>query len=223
MDSREPYTKGESVKIRKPSPAMAVACTALFISLGGTGVAAVNYARNAGAVDGKSAVAASTTTARAAGRLVATNSRGPDKGRIPSRFLAGIPVSTSFGNAFEVTDNAQGAAVTVGSTEGLGTLTATCSDQNDKPGVEDPTSTLTFTNQAGVPVNIARRVGNADAFLGVLHPNTVHQWTINGSNTFFLHVQNRATNWLVTGVVRQDGRGAAAATCAVYGSVQRIG
>ena len=75
------------MKISRPSPSMVVAGLALFVSLGGTSVAAVSYVTNAGAVDGKSAVSASSTLDHAAGRLVATSSSGPDKGRMPGKFV----------------------------------------------------------------------------------------------------------------------------------------
>ena len=99
------------MKIRRPSPAMAVACTALFIALGGTSIAAVNYARNAGAVDGKSAVSAGASLARAKGNLVATARGGSNAGRIPGKFLADVTRGESFARAFDVTDNTPGAAL----------------------------------------------------------------------------------------------------------------
>jgi hypothetical protein len=202
---------------------MAVAGVALFVSLGGTSVAAVNYARNAGAVDGKSAVSASGTTSHAAGRLVATSKSGPDKGRIPGKFLAGVPRSLSFGKAFEVADNAPGAPVTVGDAAGVGTLTATCNDQSPAPGVEDPTTTLNFVNASGDTINMARRVGNGDGSVSPQANQTVAPLTIAGSNTFFFHVQTpKGINLLIDGVVRQDGRGSAAANCLVYGTVLEI-
>jgi hypothetical protein len=203
---------------------MAVAGVALFVSLGGTSIAAVNYAQNAGAVDGKSAVSASGTTSHAAGRLVATNKSGPDKGRIPGKFLAGVPRTQTFGKAFEVADNAPGAPVTIGDAAGVGTLTATCNDQAPAPGVEDPTTTLNFVNSSGQIINMARRVGNGDGAIGLLPNGTVAPLTIAGSNTFFYHVQTpQGVNVLINGVVRQDGRGGAAANCLVYGAVLQIG
>ena len=54
------------MRFTKPSPSMVVASIALFVSLGGTSVAAVSYARNAGKVDGKDAVKASSSTSKAA-------------------------------------------------------------------------------------------------------------------------------------------------------------
>jgi hypothetical protein len=211
------------MRISRPSPSMAVAGVALFVSLGGTSIAAVSYARNAGAVDGKSAVAASGTTAHAAGRLVAANRSGPDKGMIPGRFLAGVPHTQTFGRAFEVADNAPGAPQAIGDAAGVGTLTATCNDQNAAAGVEDPTTTLNFVNASGETINTARRVGNGEGAVAPLANQTVAPLTISGSNTFFYHVQTpKGVNLLINGVVRQDGRGSPAASCLVYGTVLEI-
>src|SRR5215204_2501948 len=85
------------MRFTKPSPSMVVASIALFVSLGGTSVAAVSYARNAGKVDGYDAVKASSSTSKAAGNLVAANKSGPDKGRIPGRHLAGVAHTQTFG------------------------------------------------------------------------------------------------------------------------------
>src|ERR671921_702531 len=83
------------MRLSKPSPSMVVASIALFVSLGGTSVAAVSYARNAGKVDGYDAVKASSSTKKAAGKLVAANKSGPDKGRIPGKHLAGVAHPTT--------------------------------------------------------------------------------------------------------------------------------
>ncbi len=210
------------MKFKRPSPAMAVACTALFVALGGTGIAAVNYASNAGAVDGKSAVKASSTTSGAAGKLVATNSKGTDKGQIPAKFLDDVPVTQTFGRAFEVVDNAVGAATPIGSVATIGTLTASCNDEAQQPGLEDPSTALNLTNSSGEAVNIARTVGGANPSVNAVANGTVHSFTIRGSNAFHLHVERRGVNMLVDGVVRQDGRGTDRATCLVYGTVLRV-
>jgi hypothetical protein len=202
---------------------MVVASIALFVALGGTSMAAVNFARNAGAVDGKSAVFAGASTSRAAGKLVATNRRGSEKGRIPGRFIADVPNTQTFGRSFEVADNAPGAPVAIGDAGSIGTLTATCNDQAQRPGVEDPVTELNFVNRSGQTINAARRVGVRDD--GAVTPvpdGTQAQLTIAGSNTFAYHVELRGVNLLVNGVVRQDGRGSGAAFCLVYGTVMQI-
>ena len=206
------------MKIRRPSPSMAVACTALFIALGGTSVAAVNYARNAGAVDGRSAVRAGSSVTGAAGKLVATNASGPDKGQIPGKFLAGVARASTFGSSVEVADNATGVPATLGTAAGIGTLTATCADQSNKPGVEDPITTITLNNSSGTTINIAKRVGVNNAEVVPQAPNTAQTITVGGSNTFELHAQNRGVNMVIDGVIRQDGRGTASASCLFYGT-----
>ena len=82
------------MKISRPSPSMVVAGIALFVSLGGTSMAAVNYASRAGSVDGKSAVYAGASLSQAAGKLVATNRSGADKGRLPGKFVADVGKTT---------------------------------------------------------------------------------------------------------------------------------
>jgi hypothetical protein len=210
------------MKFSRPSPAMTVACTALFVALGGTGIAAVNYASNAGAVDGKSAVASSATLSRAAGKLVATQATGPDRGQLRSKFVDDVPVTQTFGRAFEVSDNATGAATAIGAVGGIGTITASCVDEAPAAGVEDPSTTISLTNSSGEAVNVSRTIGGGSPTIGPLANGTVHSFTIRGSNTFRVHVERRGVNMLVDGVVRQDGRGTATATCLVYGTVLRV-
>src|SRR3954451_9350095 len=114
---------------------MIVACIALFVALGGTSVAAITYARNAGAVDHKSAVSSKASLKHAAGKLVATAKSSPDRGKIPSRFLSRPGRPTSFGSYVPVTDNATGSPVAIASIAGIGDLSATCAYQSEKPGV----------------------------------------------------------------------------------------
>lgn len=210
------------MRLRTPSPSMVVALIALFVALTGTAFAAVTYAERAGSVDGKSAVSATVTTAKAANRLIAANSRGLDKGQIPAKFLDDVPVTQTFGSAFEVVDNATGAANTIGSVAGIGTLTASCSDENQNAGNEDPASTITITNSSGEAINIARSTGGGGPTILPQPNGTVHSFQIRGSTTFNMHIERRGTNMLVNGVVRQDGRGTPAANCLVYGTVLRI-
>jgi hypothetical protein len=209
------------MKIRRPSPAMVVALIALVMATTGSAVAAVNFAVNAGAVDGKSAVRSSVTRSTAAGRLVATASRGPQKGRIPSRFLdpSGVVNGTSrnFGRSFSVVDNQALAPVEIGSVPGIGTVTAACVDQNPRPGVLDPSTNLVFANSSGEPVNLSRQIGNGEYAITALPNGTTHGFSILGSQPFQLHLERRGTNYVVHGVVRQDGRGTAGAACLVYG------
>ena len=134
------------MRIRKPSPAMVVAIVALVMA-GGSAVAAVNFAKNAGAVDHLSAVKASSKVKNAAGKLVATSSGGSRPGKFPNKFLADTAKSTNFVFALRRTgqrDNAPGGANTAHAT--IGRLTMACNDQSTKAGIEDPTVTLTLSN-----------------------------------------------------------------------------
>ena len=205
------------MSIRRPSPAMVVACLALFVALGGTSIAAVNYARNAGKVDGKSAVKASSSRHRAAGKLVATYSGGRLKGQLAHRFLAETPLARSFGRALQVADNQQSFPVTLADTGRLGTLSTSCTDQAPRPGVEDPESKIAFANHTGSLVNYATRIGTAAPQIGIAAPGTVVTVTIRGSNTFEFQLNLSGTQTLVEGVVRQDGAHTPAANCLVYG------
>ena len=210
------------MKISRPSPSMVVASVALFVSLGGTSVAAINYATNAGAVDGKSAVYAGASLDSAAGKLVATNRSGSDKGRIPGKFVADVARTQSFSKGYEVADNAPGAPLVVSSIRGLGTLTATCNDQNNAPGVEDQSSVITFNNLSGQLVSVARRVGNGDGAVTGSPTNTATALTVGGSNTFMFHIEFGGQNAIIEGAVRQDGRAGPAATCIIYGVVTQV-
>lgn len=207
----------------KPSPAMVVACVALFVALGGTGIAAVNFARNAGAVDGKSAVAASAKLTRAAGKLVATNRSGPQAGQIPSKFIAGATSAVTFGAATAVSDNAIGANAPLRDLAGIGSLSATCQDQDNRPAIEDPQTTITFTNTSGTTINMSKRVGGGNALVLAQPPATVQTLIISGSNSFEFHVQNSNVDLLINGVVRQDGRATNNGTCVFYGTFVRVG
>jgi len=71
-------------------------------------------------------------------------------------------------------------------------------------------------------VNMARRVGSGDTTVVAVLANATDQFDIRGSNTFELHVERGGVNYMVNGVVRQDGRSGNAATCLVYGFAIRI-
>ena len=210
------------LKLSRPSPSMLVACVALFVALGGTSYAAVSYATNAGKVDGKDAVYSGTSLSKAAGDVVATNRSGSDKGKIPAKFLAGVPTTQAFGRAFDVADNATGAQEVFGGATGVGSFSANCSDQNARAGVEDPITALNFTNQSGETINLTQRRGTDAAVIQPLPNGTVATLTIGGSNTFEYQIQKGTTNLLINGTVRQDGRAQAAASCLVYGTILRV-
>lgn len=211
------------MSFKRPSASMVVACTALFVALGGTSIAAVNYARNAGKVDGKSAVRAASSRGHAAGKLVATYRHGSHKGQLAHRFLAETPLARPFGRALAVADNAASVPVKLADTGRLGTLSTTCSDQSKRPGVENPESTISFANTSGTLVNVTSRVGVAQPDVTAAAPGTAASVTVRGSNTFTMQIGIGGTEVLVNGVVRQDGANSAAATCLVYGTSLQLG
>ena len=191
------------------------------MSLGGTSVAAVSYARNAGKVDGYDAVKATSSPSKAGGNLVAANKSGPDKGKIPVKHLAGVAATQTFGKSFDVADNAPGAPQLIGDGGTSAQLTATCNDQAPGAAIEDPTTELNFVNTSGDFINVAGRVGGRDerACRGAQRHRRAAD--LGGSNTFFYHVEYKGRNLLINGVVRQDGR-TPTASCLVWGTVQEI-
>jgi hypothetical protein len=203
---------------RIPSPATVLAGLALFVALGGTGIAAVNYARNAGAVDGKSAVGSGASLRKAAGKLVATDSDG----RLLGRYVKGVSHAAPFTVVGAVTDNATGSAQHVAGYGRVGTLTATCNDQGNAPGIEDPRTVLTFTNSTGGVVNYTSRLGVNPATVVAMAPSTTQTITVNGSNTFEIEASIVGVDARFTGTVRQDGAGSAGAQCLVYGNVTLV-
>lgn len=207
-----------------PSPSMAVALLALVLATTGTAVAAVNYAQNAGKVDGKDAVASSATLKQATGNLVATASKGENRGKVPGKFVSDVMRggADSFARSAAVTDNANDVATAIGSIPGLGTLSASCFDQNQRVGVEDPATTLTFGNTGSIPVNLSRTVQGQNLVITTVAPNTTNAFTIGGSNTFRLHLEKSGINYVFEGVVRQDGRNTPDARCLVYGYALRV-
>src|SRR4051794_6227665 len=114
------------MNIKRPSPAMAVAFLALVLAMPGTAFAAVNYARNSGAVDGKSAAGSGASNKRAAGKLVTTMAKGDDRGKIRQRYLDldGLArgASSKFGKYLPVQDNQSLNPEVIGGVFGLGTL-----------------------------------------------------------------------------------------------------
>ena len=205
---------------RKPSPAMVVAIIALVMAGTGSAVAAVNFARNAGKVDGKDAVKASANRDRAAGNVVATRKEGVSKGKIPNKFLAQVPQAGTFNRISEVNDN-QAGAITPASLSPLGLLTVACNDQDaNQSGQEDPTTTVTFVNNLGAGVNYSHVVGQQPPVVVPQPAATQQSFTINGSNVFRIHVEANGVNAVFEGQVRQDGRDTAAASCVVVGTVE---
>lgn len=212
------------MKIKAPSPAMGVALLALGVASTSSAVAAVTYATNAGKVDGRDAVSSKSSNDKAAGKLVATAGAGPDKGTIPGKFLGGVMRgdADSFARLAPVQDNAGDVASNISTIPGLGTISATCGDQNAKAGVEDPITRLTFSNTSGAGVNFTRTLGSGEPLLTAIPANTTNTTNIGGSNTFRITIEQGGRNSIFDGVVRQDGRGSADAQCLVYGYAQQV-
>jgi len=204
---------------RKPSPSLVISIIALVMASTGSAVAAVNFARNAGHVDGKSAVSARSSLRHAAGKLVATKRGGTNRGQIPGKFVAGVVHGDAvrFSRSTPVIDNGAGAAVDLAFAGG-GKLTATCRDQSTKAGKENPSTTITFSNLSPTPLNSARTIGGGDAGVGVLAPGGTSQFKIDGSNTFSYQLERAGRQVLIDGVVRQNAPNSADAACVVYGA-----
>jgi hypothetical protein len=206
---------------KRPSPALVISIIALVMATTGSAVAAVSYASRAGSVDGYSAVGASSTNSHAAGNLVATAKGGSFSGKIPNKFLAQVPAVSQFAVPFDVVDNQVGATQDLASTP-LGKLQASCRDEATAPTTENPRTTVQFVNTSGGPENIARRVGVGDGAFSQAENGTVQTVDVSGSQTFFFHVQQNATQVIVQGVVRQDRPDPNTGKCLVFGVVQVV-
>ncbi|HWC26891.1 MAG TPA: hypothetical protein VG474_09930 [Solirubrobacteraceae bacterium] len=212
-----------------PSPAMVVALIALFVACSGTAVAVVGYARNAGAVDGKSAVSASYPVKRAGGKLVATASAGPAKGRIPDRFVAGVMRggATSLTRYLRVVDNLGGPVVPLAIIPKIGRLDAQCRDQNPAPGVESTQTVITFTAADPRGVNVSRLLGrdiesarNAIVFTALKdQPVEILSFA---DNLFQLVLQARDRTVFINGASRSDANRSADAACLIFGIGLRV-
>ena len=209
------------MRISRPSPATVISPIAIVMATSGTAVAAVSYATNAGAVDKLSAVSAGSSNSRAKGKLVATARGGSGAGKIPNKFLAGVPEIAQFAAPFNVEDNQTGATVDLATTP-FGKVSASCQDQSATTGTEDPRMVISFTNTSGGPLNRARRVGAGEASIGLFSNGTVDSFTINSSNTFRIHLQNEGTQVVVEGAARQDRPDPANGTCLVWGTVEVV-
>ena len=218
------------MKVKRPSPAMVVAVVALVMSTTGGAIAAVNFAKNAGSVDGYSAVKASKGgKAKAAGKLVATYKSGDNRGRLPLRIVAGAASQNSVDNLSDaaaegrngarliaVADNQTTAAETMIDLD-LGSLQVSCADQNNSAGTENATTRVTITNGSGVPLNLSRSVGNGEATIVTLENGAADAFNVPQQNTFSIQLQgtdNRTV--LVEGTARQIGQGTNDSSCAVW-------
>jgi hypothetical protein len=215
---------------RTPSPAMVVAIVALVVALSGTAVAAVDFARNAGAVDGRSAVSARAPLRVAAGKLVATVNAGPRKGRIPGRFLSDVMRggATSLTRYLRAVDNAAGPVVPLAIIPRIGRLDAQCRDQDPTVGVKSTQTLVSFTASDPGGVNVSRLLGSdiGSSREGVVftalkdQPVPILQFA---DSLFQLTLQARDRTVFVTGAARPDLNRTPAAACLIFGIGLRVG
>jgi hypothetical protein len=202
---------------RRPSPSLILSIIAIVLALGGTSVAAITFVRNAGAVDGISAVSWRSSTKHAANKLVSASTNG----KIPQRFVdtSGLlnAYKSTFHQALQVNDNQAGAPVTIGGFPGVGTLSAQCDDQNAKTGVEDPQMKITFANTSPGALDLSRFVGNGNSTVISLAQGAQDAFTINNANSFSELVNVNGTELQLVGAVRQDGAGTATGICSMWG------
>ncbi len=219
------------MKLKRPSPAMAVAVIALVMSMTGGAIAAVNFAEKAGSVDGFSAVKASKAgKTKAAGKLVATYGKGSDnRGQLPLRIVAGAASENDLQDlADETTVGRNGARTiavadnqtTAGDTMidlGLGDLQVSCTDQQANAGTENASTRISITNRSGAPVNLSRTLGDGAPTITTIENGIVHTFTVGHQNTFMVQLQgteNRTV--LVEGTAQQAGQGTADSSCIVW-------
>lgn len=215
---------------RMPSPAMVVALIALVVALSGTAVAAVDFARNAGAVDGHSAVSASVSLKRSAGKLVATATAGPGKGRLPGRFVEDVMRggSTSLSKYIRAVDNQDGPVVPLAIIPGIGRLDAQCRDQDPTPDIKSTQTLVTFTASDERGVNVSRLLGSdiGSSREGVVftapkdQPVPIMQFA---DSLFQVTLQARDRTVFLTGAARPDLNRTAAAACLIFGVGFRVG
>jgi hypothetical protein len=209
---------------------MVVAIIALIVALSGTAVAAVDFVRNAGAVDGKSAVSASASLKRSAGKLVATASAGPGKGRLPGRFVDDVMRggSTSLSRYIKAVDNADGPVVPLAVIDGIGRLDAQCRDQDTTPDIKSTQTLVTFTASDERGVNVSRLLGSdiGSSREGVVftalkdQPVPVMQFA---DSLFQLTLQARDRTVFISGAARPDLNRTASAACLIFGVGFRVG
>jgi hypothetical protein len=217
------------LKPKLPSPAMVVALIALVLAMTGSAVAALD----ASSVNGIRAVPAGTSLRRAAGKVVATNKSGSARGQIPSKYLdiggaqviKGQGMAQVFGASIDVVDQNTTVPQALIRVPFFGTLTVSCKDENAKKGVEDPQSTVSFANQSGNVLALARTGSGGVPSVFTNLPNTaIDTFTLSNAHTYEYNIQSPGgTNVLVHGVVNQIGRGTAAAQCNEYGQALRVG
>lgn len=215
---------------RTPSPAMVVAIIALIVATSGTAIAAVDFARNAGAVDGRSAVSGRASLQQAAGKLVATANGGPGKGRISGRFVQDVMRggSTSLTRYIRAVDNSDGPIVPLAIIPKIGRLDARCRDQDPTPDIKSTQTLVTFTASDERGVNVSLLLGSdiGSSREGIVFTAIKDQpvAVMNFADSLFqLTLQARDRTVFISGAARPDLNRTAAAACLIFGVGLRVG
>jgi hypothetical protein len=218
------------VKLRLPSPAMVVAVIALIVALSGTAIAAVDFARNAGAVDGKSAVGAKSSLRSAAGKLVATSTGGNGKGQIPARFLDGVMRggTMTLSKYLRTTDNQAGRATPLLIIPGIGRFDAQCDDVDPAVGTQTTRTSINFTASVNQGVNVSRLLGRD---IGTATRPTVFTAAkgqlvsilASADGLFEVIMESKGRSVLITGASRTDNGPGPQASCLIWGTAFRVG
>jgi hypothetical protein len=216
------------MKLKRPSPAMAVAIAALVMSMTGGAIAAVNFAKNAGAVDGYSAVKAKSSNGKAAGKLVATYPGGSQKGKLPFRFLSGAASKGALDSLAASTARVRNAVdlipvldnqTTAPKTEidlDLGDFQVSCVDEAEAAGNENAATRITVTNRSGIPIGLTRTVGGQPPTIQTVENGAQSVFAVGAENTFQLQLQGGEKTVLVFGTARQGGQGTPESACGVW-------
>ena len=218
------------MKLRLPSPAMVVAVIALIVALSGTAIAAVDFARNAGAVDGKSAVGAKASLRSAAGKLVATSTGGNGKGQIPARFLDGVMRggTMTLSKYLRTTDNQAGRATQLLIIPGIGRFDAQCDDVDPTVGTQTTRTSINFTASVNQGVNVSRLLGRD---IGTATRPTVFTAAkgqlvsilASADGLFEVIMESKGRSVLITGASRTDNGPGPQAACLIWGTAFRVG
>ena len=218
------------MKLRLPSPAMVVAVIALVVALSGTAIAAVDFAKNAGAVDGKSAVGAKASLREAAGKLVATQTGGDGKGQIPARFLDGVMRggTQTLSKYLHTVDNQAGRPTPLLIVPGIGRFDVQCDDVDPTPGTQTTRTSINFTASVQQGVNISRLLGRdigsgqrPDVFSAPKGQPVSILASADGLFEVIMEAKGRSV--LVTGAARTDNGPGPQAACLIWGTAFRVG
>jgi hypothetical protein len=209
---------------------MVVAVIALIVALSGTAIAAVDFAQNAGAVDGRSAVGARASLREAAGKLVATADGGTGKGQIPARFLQGVMRggTASLSKYLHTVDNQAGRPTALLIVPGIGRMDAECDDVDPAVGTATTRTSISFTASVKQGVNISRLLGRDIAAAQRPDVFTAPKGQVvpiiaSADGLFEVVMEAKGRSVLVIGAARTDNAPGPRAACLIWGTAFRIG